>query len=75
MRRWTIPLSQLNEDELATLEAFFRFQQGETGEFSFYDPWDDIVYENCSFENEALLAQYVEIGDCRLSLIVRQNWS
>jgi hypothetical protein len=66
-------MSQLTEDELASLEAFFRFHQGQIGSFSFYDPWDDIVYDDCSFENKELLARSLEIGDCRLVLRVRQN--
>jgi hypothetical protein len=74
-RRWIISLSQLNEDELASMDEFFRSNQGETGHFSFHDPWDEVIYENCSLENGEVLGRFVDLGDCRVVLIVRQNWS
>jgi len=74
-RRWIIPLSQLSEDELAAMNGFFHFNQGETGHFSFHDPWDEITYDNCSLEVDEFLARFIQPGDCRVVLVVRQNWS
>ncbi len=46
--RWVIPLSGLDESELAAVEEFFLANQGAFGSFAFADPWDGHVYEDCS---------------------------
>jgi phage-related protein len=45
---WDIQLSELDEAELAAIEEFFLASQGTFGSFSFMDPWDGQVYDNCS---------------------------
>ena len=45
---WDIQLSELDEGELAAIEEFFLARQGAFGSFSFTDPWDGHVYDNCS---------------------------
>ena len=45
---WDIQLSQLDEGELAAIEEFFLASQGAFGSFSFTDPSDGTVYDNCS---------------------------
>src|ERR1700694_3550753 len=51
LRRWTIRLDLLDENELHVLREFFRAESGAAGTFSFADPWDGALYLNCSFEN------------------------
>ena len=48
--RWEIQLSGLDEGELAAIEAFFEANQGAYGNFSFADPWDGHVYDDCSLD-------------------------
>ena len=52
--RWDIQLSELDEGELAAIEEFFLMSQGAFGSFSFTDPWDGHVYDNCSVGADAL---------------------
>ena len=52
--QWEIQLSQLDEGELAAIEEFFLMSQGAFGSFSFTDPWDGHVYDNCSVGADAL---------------------
>src|SRR5207342_1613071 len=51
---WDIQLSQLDEGELAAIEEFFLASQGAFGSFSFTDPWDGKVYDNCSVAGDGL---------------------
>ena len=51
---WEIPLSQLDEGEVAAIEQFFADNQGAFGSFSFTDPWDGTVHPNCSLETGTL---------------------
>ena len=71
-RRWLIRLSLLDEQELFTLDSFFQSSQGQTGTFEFYDPWDDIAYPNCSFEQPTLVLNWSGPGNGEAELIVRQ---
>jgi len=54
LRRWEIPLSQLDEGEIAAIEEFFEGNQGRLGNFTFTDPWDGQEYPNCSLEADGL---------------------
>ncbi len=74
-KKWTIALSLLNEAEVSELVRFFESAQGQTGSFEFFDPWEEIVYADCSFENAEVVAEFSETGDCRLVLKVAENWS
>ncbi len=51
---WEIQLSLLDESELAAIEEFFLSTQGAFGAFSFTDPWDGQVYDNCSIAADDL---------------------
>ena len=73
LRRWVIRLELLDEGELALLEAFFLEQGGRAGSFSLPDPWDGVVHANCSFESDALTAEYQEAGDGRALIVVKEN--
>jgi hypothetical protein len=51
---WQISLSGLDETELAAIEEFFLTNQGSFGSFTFADPWDGHVYDDCSLAADDL---------------------
>jgi phage-related protein len=60
---WDIQLSQLDEGELAAIEEFFLASQGAFGSFSFTDPSDGTVYDNCSVGADTLTL--LTVGEMR----------
>ena len=68
---WDIQLSELDESELAAIEEFFLAIQGSFGKFSFTDPWDGQVYDDCSMEADDLeLVSVAEMrGSTKLSVV------
>jgi hypothetical protein len=52
--RWEIPLSRLDENEVAAIEQFFEEIQGSFGGFAFTDPWDGTARPNCSLGTDTL---------------------
>ncbi len=72
LRRWAIRMEALDENELFRLERFFVEQGGASGSFSFTDPWDGIVYSDCSFERDELELAF-EGQSGKASLIVKEN--
>jgi len=70
--RWAVRLENLDEEELGRMEAFYAQEQGEFGVFSFTDPWDGTEYLECQFENEDILAEFLEFHDGRTELRIRQ---
>jgi phage-related protein len=68
---WEIQLSQLDENELAAIEEFFLERQGAFGRFSFTDPWDGKVHDNCSVAEDGLaLIMAAEMrGSTRLTVV------
>jgi len=75
LRRWTIRLSLLDEAELSALESFFVAQGGQAQSFAFPDPWDGIVYANCSFDSDQLATQYGGQAAGMASVTVKENRS
>jgi phage-related protein len=73
LHRWLIRLELLDEGELVELEEFFAEQGGRAGTFAFTDPWNGAVHANCSFENDAITADYRGPGDGRTSIVVKEN--
>ena len=73
LRRWTIRLELLDENELATLEDFFVAQGGRAGTFSLTDPFDGTVRPSCSFDNDAAVFTYADIGRGAAVVVVREN--
>src|SRR5450755_289789 len=69
--QWDIQLSELDEGELAAIEEFFLASQGAFGKFSFTDPWDGQVYNNCSVAaDELVLATLAEMrGGMQLTIV------
>ncbi len=72
---WTIDLSQLDDEEVSNLEAFFIEQSGTFSAFDFVDPWNETVYSGCTLDNPELLLQYQGNQAGAVQLIVRQNRS
>ena len=68
---WDIQLTQLDEGELATIEEFFLANQGSFGSFTFEDPWDGSVYDNCSIAEDglALLTVAEMRGSTKLTVV------
>ena len=73
LKRWLIRLELLDETELAGIEDFFVAQGGQSGTFSFTDPWDGTVHANCSFGDDTMTADYRERGDGVASVVVKEN--
>jgi phage-related protein len=73
LKRWLIRLELLDESELARVEDFFAEQGGRAGTFTFTDPWDGTVHENCSFESDTMTAGYQGKSDGAASLVVKEN--
>ena len=69
-RRWLIRFRLLDEDELAALESFFLSSQGQAGSFDFYDPWDDVTYHECTFEQPELILNWIEQGRGEVEITV-----
>ncbi|MDZ4798336.1 MAG: DUF2460 domain-containing protein [Bryobacteraceae bacterium] len=72
-RSWTLNLARVTEEELAAVEEFFAAQQGRFGAFAFRDPFDGVVYENCSFDADSLRCHLFDEESAQSSLIIRTN--
>jgi hypothetical protein len=73
IRKWMIRLDLLDEGEMAALEEFFLSEQGESGSFSFTDPWDGTTHPNCSLEAGAIPLEFEELMRGRTTLVVKEN--
>lgn len=73
LRRWIIQLNQLDEQEMAQIEEFFRARQGQASTFSFTDPWTGEEHPACSLEDADLISQYAEPGRGSATLVVREE--
>ena len=69
--RWDVQLGELDENELAAVEEFFLASQGAFGSFSFTDPWDGQVYDNCSVaaDDLAFLTVAEMRGSAKLTVV------
>jgi Conserved hypothetical protein 2217 (DUF2460) len=70
---WEIRLDQLDETELAALQAFFLANQGSFASFAFTDPWNGQVYSNCSLASDQMNITSLAEMQGRTSLIVIEN--
>jgi hypothetical protein len=68
---WEIQFSELDAGELAAVEEFFLAGQGAFGSFSFTDPRDGHVYDNCSVAaDEAAFVTAAEMrGSTKLTVV------
>lgn len=73
LRRWMIRLDQLDDAELFELERFFVEQGGAVGSFAFTDPWDNVVYANCSVESDDIELVFAGLGSGQAGLVVKEN--
>ncbi len=73
IRKWIVRLDLLDESEMAAVEEFFVAQQGQSGDFSFTDPWDGTTHPNCSLESGVLPLEFRDLMRGRTSLVVREN--
>lgn len=73
LRRWVIQLDALDPLEIRDFDQFFHEVQGAYGRFSFPDPSDQIVYENCSFDTDSVEFEMTDELRGRGVVIVRQN--
>jgi hypothetical protein len=73
IRRWTVRLDLLDETEMKAMEEFLVSQQGQSGSFSFTDPWDGIEYANCSLECDVVPMESGGPFRGRTALVVREN--
>jgi hypothetical protein len=71
--RWVIRLDLLTESELVNLETFFLSEQGQSGIFSFTDPWDGMAYTNCSFASGTMAAEFRDVGRGATQVVVKEN--
>jgi hypothetical protein len=73
LKRWVIRLDRLDEAELAAVEDFFASQAGRAGVFEFTDPFSGTLYANCSFDSDALEAEYRGVSDGALVVAIKEN--
>lgn len=72
LHRWSIRLNSLDENELNAIRNFFQTQRGSAGTFSFTDPWDAAVYDQCCLENDEMLEELLDEGRSRTTLVIRE---
>lgn len=75
LRKWTIRLDQLDEGELAAVDAFFAVNHGAAGDFTFTDPWDGTVYPSCSLQQDEAKLTWNAPGDGSAQLVIQENRS
>lgn len=73
VRRWVLRLSEVSEEEMYRMEDFFAARQGQTGSFSFTDPWDGTIYPDCSFEQDEFEMRLTGYDRAYTKLIIRNN--
>ena len=73
LRKWTIRLDLLDKSELDQFAEFFEAHAGRSGVFSFTDPWDGVIYPNCSFDSDILPVRLGGEGRGQMALIVKEN--
>lgn len=73
LHQWKIPLNQLDEAELASVQQFFIANQGGTASFAFTDPTSGVVYSNCSVVGSALDSSFQAPLKGKTTLTIREN--
>lgn len=72
-RRWVIRLELLSDEEAEALADFLEARQGRHGTFSFFDPWDEVEFVNCSLEEDIHALEVRGHRRTGLTVAVRQN--
>jgi phage-related protein len=73
LRRWIIRLDLLDETELHLLREFFRTQSGAAERFTFTDPWDGAVYQNCNLDSDQMVEELRDEEKGKTTLTVCEN--
>ena len=73
LHQWVIPLSNLDDGEMAAVEQFVRDNQGRLGNFAFTDPWDGTQYASCSLASDGVELSSIEEMRGMTSLTVVEN--
>jgi hypothetical protein len=72
-RRWVLRLHKAGIEELQAIEDFFVSRQGQTGSFSFTDPWDGVTYPDCSFDGDEVSMRLEDEGHSASTIVIRNN--
>ncbi len=75
LRRWTMGLAMLDEEEMGRLEDFVLTEQGASGAFSYTDPEDGAAYADSSLDGESIELEYDEPGRVGTTIVIRENRS
>ena len=75
LRRWVVRLTLLSEAEVAAIREFVDDANGRFGSFSFTDPWDGVVYADCSLESDDHAVEWVGENNAHTRLVIRENRS
>ena len=74
-RRWFIRLELLTDEETSALAQFLDARQGRHGRFSFFDPWSEVEYSDCSLESDTQELDLREHARGAAAIRIMQNWS
>ena len=74
LRTWEIHLDLLDEDEISSLEAFFRGQLGSYSTFVFPDPISGSNIPFCRFGEDSLLTDYQDVDNGASSFWVIETY-
>ena len=74
LRAWQIHLDLLDEDEINSLETFFRGQLGGYSSFVFPDPVSGSGVPFCRFGEDLLLTEYQEVDNGASSFWVIETY-
>lgn len=74
-RRWTIRLELLTDEEMSALALFLDARQGRHGRFSFFDPWNEVEYADCSLGSDTQEIDLREHARAGTTIRITQNWS
>ncbi len=75
LKRWTLRLDLLDEAELHEMGEFMATHGGRAGTFSFTDPFDGLVYADCSFEQNEMALEYLDASRGRVVVVIKENKS
>ena len=61
------------DEELQLVMSFMEARNGRHGVFSFFDPWDETEYINCSLESDLHELRLDERARSAITIVIRQN--
>ncbi len=72
-KAWDLVYTELDDNEVATLKAFFVQQQGRFGTFSFTDPFDSVTYTTCSFGHDDFQHTQEQEGSSSVRFVIYEH--